>query len=236
MRRNILTPAALASALLVAPMLAYGQTQTPPPGGGPTTTQTAPQGVTPGQPAPPTAGTGPGMTPGGAIGQTPGATTPGTTPGTSAPMGTRTPGTTGTTGTTGTGAAGMSAPGTTAGATGQAAFPPGSAVMARPRMSQIIGANVYNDENNSIGSVDDIILVPPPGAAAAGAAAGAGQGPLAVIQVGGFLGLGGRLVAVPLTDLQWNAERERVMLPGATRDGLRERPEFNYDSVRTTTR
>lgn len=214
MRRNILTPAALASALLVAPMLAYGQTQTPPPGGGPTTTQTAPQAVTPGQPAPPTAGTAPGMTPGGAIGQTPG--TAGTSPGTTAPT------------------AGMTAPGTTAGA--GAAFPAGSAVMARPRMSQIIGANVYNDENNSIGSVDDIILVPPAGAAAAGAAAGAGRGPLAVIQVGGFLGLGGRLVAVPLTDLQWNAERERVMLPGATRDGLRERPEFNYDSVRTGSR
>lgn len=214
MRRNILTPAALASALLVAPMLAYGQTQTTPPGGGPT----APQAVTPGQPAPPTAGTAPGMTPGGAIGQTPGMTTPGTSPGTTAP------------------AAGMTAPGTTTGATGQAAFPAGSAVMARPRMSQIIGANVYNDENNSIGSVDDIILVPPAGAAAAGAAAGAGRGPLAVIQVGGFLGMGGRLVAVPLADLQWNAERERVMLPGATRDGLRERPEFNYDSVRTGSR
>ncbi|WP_191084540.1 PRC-barrel domain-containing protein [Roseococcus microcysteis] len=216
MRRNILTPAVLASALLVAPMLAHGQTQTTPPGGGPTTTPTAPQAATPGQPAPPTAGTSPGMTPGGAIGQTPGGTTPGTSPGTTAPT------------------AGMTAPGTTAGA--GAAFPAGSAVMARPRMSQIIGANVYNDENNSIGSVDDIILVPPAGAAAAGAAAGAGRGPLAVIQVGGFLGLGGRLVAVPLTDLQWNAERERVMLPGATRDGLRERPEFNYDSVRTGSR
>ncbi|WP_206931085.1 hypothetical protein [Roseococcus thiosulfatophilus] len=216
MRRTILTPATLAAALLVAPMLAYGQTQSAPPGGGPTMTPATPQAVTPGQPAPPTAGTAPGMTPGGAIGQTPGSATPGTTPGTTAP------------------AAGMTAPGTTAGATGQAAFPAGSAVMARPRMSQVIGANVYNDENNSIGSVDDIILVPPAGAAAAGAAAGAGRGPLAVIQVGGFLGLGGRLVAVPLTDLQWNAERERIVLPGATRDGLRERPEFNYDSVRTS--
>ncbi|MBB3898895.1 PRC-barrel domain-containing protein [Roseococcus suduntuyensis] len=216
MRRNILTPAALASALLVAPMLAHGQTASSPAGGGPTMTQTSPQGVTPGQPAPPTAGTAPGMTPGGAIGQTPGGNIPGTTRGTNAP------------------AAGMTAPGTTAGV--GAAFPAGSAVMARPRMSQIIGANVYNDENDSIGSVDDIILVPPAGAAAAGAAAGAGRGPLAVIQVGGFLGLGGRLVAVPLTDLQWNAERERVVLPGATRDGLRERPEFNYDSVRTSSR
>ncbi|HEV7456106.1 MAG TPA: PRC-barrel domain-containing protein [Roseococcus sp.] len=199
MRRNILTPAALASALLVAPMLAHGQTQT------------SPQAVTPGQPAPPAVGIAPGMTPGGAVGQTPRAGAPGMSPGTTAPTTSPT--------------AGMTAPGANAGAV----FPPGSAVMARPRMSQVIGANVYNDENNSIGSVDDIILVPP-----AGAAAGGGRGPLAVIQVGGFLGLGGRLVAVPLADLQWNAERERMMLPGATRDGLRERPEFTYDSVRTS--
>ena len=207
MRMTHLMPAALASALLVAPMLAYGQA--PSTGG---TGSTPGQTVTPGQPAPPTAGMSPGMTPGGAVGQTPndirGSSMGqrGTTPG----MGT-TPGTTAGTG-------------TTAGAGNQAMFPAGSAVMARPRMSEIIGANVYNQENNSIGSVDDVILVP---------TAGSGQqGPMAIVQVGGFLGLGGRLVSVPLADLQWNAEEERMVLPGATRESLEQRPEFTYDSVR----
>jgi hypothetical protein len=216
MRMTHLMPAVLASTLLVAPMLAYAQAPATPPAGG--TGSTLGQSVTPGQPAPPAAGIGPGTTPGGAPGQMPGQTTGQATPGQTGGTTTMTPGTPASPGT-----AGMTAPGTTA---GQAAFPAGSAVMARPRMSQIIGSNVYNEENNSIGSVDDIVLVPPAGASA--------QGPMAIVQVGGFLGMGGRLVSVPLRDLQWNAENSRMVLPGATRDSLRERPEFDYDTVRTT--
>ncbi len=216
MRTIHLMPAALASALLVAPMLAHGQTQTTPPGGGPTTTQG--QAVTPGQAAPPSAGTSPGMTPGGAAGQTP-AGPPTLTQGERGGTTTVAPGSTSPATPAQRGMAGATSPGA-----GQAStFAAGSAVMARPRVSQIIGANVYNQENNSIGSVDDVILVPP---------AGSAQGPLAIVQVGGFLGLGGRLVSVPLADLQWNAENERMVLPGATRETLEGRPEFNYDSLR----
>lgn len=239
-------PFALASAMIMAPMLAYGQAaqqSTQPPAaqslGGQTQSGTAPmqqgtmqqpttpQGVTPGQPAPPSAGLSPGMTPGGAVGEMPDRTT-GTNRQTQVPGGqpamtqgerggtitTTTTPPVGTTGTVGT---------QTTRQTG-AVFPPGSAVMARPRMSQIIGSNVYNEENNSIGSVDDIILVPP---------TGAGQdGPIAVLQVGGFLGIGGRLVAVSLGDVQWNTERERLVLPGVTADSLRAQAEFRYDSIR----
>jgi hypothetical protein len=93
-------------------------------------------------------------------------------------------------------------------------------VSPRPRMSQVIGARVYNAEGETIGSVEDVML----GSAANNA--------MAIIQVGGFLGLGGRLVAVPLAELQWNAERERIMLPGATKDELRARPEFSFPDTR----
>jgi len=197
----------LASALLVAPMLAFAQAQpATPPGGGPTTTPTTPQAVTPGTTPPPAVGTAPGMTPGGRVGETPNPT----------PTQVDRPG------------AMMGSPADRGAAANREVFPAGSAVMARPRMSEIIGANVYNHENNSIGSVDDIILVPPSGSGA--------QGPLAIVQVGGFLGLGGRLVSVPLAELQWNAENERMVLPGATRDSLRERPEFRYETLRATTR
>jgi hypothetical protein len=99
-------------------------------------------------------------------------------------------------------------------------FTPGTAVHARPRMSQIIGAAVYNEQNDRIGTVDDVVLIAPQG-----------TGPVAVLQVGGFLGLGGRLVSVPLAELRWNTERERVMMPGATQEMLRTRPEFDYDRV-----
>lgn len=109
-----------------------------------------------------------------------------------------------------------------------ATMTPGAAALARPRLSQIIGGNVYNDRNERIGEVDDILLSPP-----GGLAASTGSGPTAIIQVGGFLGLGGRLVTLPLGDLRWNAEREHIVMPGATKESLGARPAFEYVMLRT---
>src|SRR6202040_4440938 len=53
------------------------------------------------------------------------------------------------------------------------------------RASELIGATVVNDQDERIGTIDDFII-------------GRDDRVLfAVLQVGGFLGLGGRLVAVP---------------------------------------
>lgn len=93
-----------------------------------------------------------------------------------------------------------------------------TALSVRPRVSQIIGSRVYNDRDQSVGEVDDVLLT-----------SGA---PMAVIQVGGFLGLGGRLVSMPLSELRWNAERERMVLPGASKESLEARPAFEYDTSR----
>jgi uncharacterized protein YrrD len=86
------------------------------------------------------------------------------------------------------------------------------------RVSQIIGSRVYNDRNEAIGEVDDVIL--------------SSTSPTAIISVGGFLGLGARLVSVPLSDIRWNTERERMMLPGATKEQLQSRPAFDYGTLR----
>lgn len=88
----------------------------------------------------------------------------------------------------------------------------------RQRVSQIIGSRVYNDRNEAIGEVDDIIMT--------------GTTPMAIVSVGGFLGIGARLVSVPMSDLQWNQERERIMLPGASKEQLQSRPAFDYGSLR----
>jgi sporulation protein YlmC with PRC-barrel domain len=85
------------------------------------------------------------------------------------------------------------------------------------RASKVIGSTVYNENNESIGSVDDIIVPP-----------GTGQ-PVAVLSVGGFLGIGARLVAIPYERLQYNAERERWTLQGATKDSLQALPAYSYD-------
>lgn len=92
---------------------------------------------------------------------------------------------------------------------------PVAAASAR-RASTLIGANIINNENNSVGEIHDLMVDT------------AGGATIAVLSVGGFLGIGERYVAVPLTDLRWNADRERWALPGATVDSLKARPAFRY--------
>jgi starvation-inducible outer membrane lipoprotein len=84
------------------------------------------------------------------------------------------------------------------------------------RASQLIGANIVNDENRTVGEVHDLMV------------SSAGGPVLAVLSVGGFLGIGERYVAMPLSELRWNSDRERWVLPGATVDSLKARPAFTY--------
>jgi hypothetical protein len=51
-----------------------------------------------------------------------------------------------------------------------------------------------------------------------------------VLQIGGFLGLGSRYVAVPFDSLKIDQNVSKVELPGASRDELRKLTEFNYSS------
>lgn len=80
---------------------------------------------------------------------------------------------------------------------------------------------------------------PAPGSQGAGQAAGqqrtpgtqgAGQGGItAVLSVGTFLGMGGRLVLVPLSELQYDRAESRWVHPSATRQQLEALPAFTYD-------
>jgi hypothetical protein len=86
------------------------------------------------------------------------------------------------------------------------------------RMSEVIRSDVTNDRGERIGTVDDVLV-------------GRDDRVLsAVLQVGGFLGLGGRLVAVPYNSLVLDdAEGTlKIMLPGATKEELQKLPEFRY--------
>lgn len=87
------------------------------------------------------------------------------------------------------------------------------------RASRIIGTNIYNENNETIGEVDDLIF------------SSTGGQPVAIISVGGFLGIGARLVAVPYERLVHNTERNRWVLTGATRDSLQTLPAFTYDNA-----
>jgi len=108
------------------------------------------------------------------------------------------------------------APATTGATTGTAAVDSARITGGR-RASKVIGSNVYTEQNESIGEVDDIII--PQGS----------NQPVAIISVGGFLGIGARLVAVPYERLQHASDRDRWVLPGATKDSLKDLPAFTYE-------
>jgi len=110
------------------------------------------------------------------------------------------------------------ASGTSAGAPAGPMAVDSAAARSGRRASKLIGANVYNENNESIGEVDDILI--PPG----------GGSPVAVISVGGFLGIGAKLVAVPYDRLQ-NSNSSRWVLSGATKDSLTSLPTFSYDTA-----
>ena len=82
------------------------------------------------------------------------------------------------------------------------------------RSSKIVGSPVVNDANEKIGDVDDLLVEP------------SDKVLFAVLSVGGFLGMGERLVVVPFGSLQ--IAGNRVMLPGGTKDALKALPEFEY--------
>jgi sporulation protein YlmC with PRC-barrel domain len=87
------------------------------------------------------------------------------------------------------------------------------------RMSKLIHSSVINDKNAKIGTIDDVI-----------ADKDKKQLSFAVLQVGGFLGVGGRLVAIPYVSLVIDDNGQKITLPGASKDELKKLSEFNYPS------
>ncbi|MGE0652130.1 MAG: PRC-barrel domain-containing protein [Alphaproteobacteria bacterium] len=91
-----------------------------------------------------------------------------------------------------------------------------AAVARGYRASKLTGSNVVNDRGERIGTLDDVILGREEPRALYG-----------ILQVGGFLGIGGHLVAVPFGNLHI-AQDGKVTLPGASREQLRRLPDFVY--------
>jgi Ni/Co efflux regulator RcnB len=100
------------------------------------------------------------------------------------------------------------------------------------RTSEIKGVDVFNDQNEKIGSVDDVLVDHH------------GNVKAVVIGVGGFLGVGERNIAIPFNQLHWQVnttrpangqqvaqgtdQPTRAILPGVTKDQLQKAPEFKY--------
>ncbi|MBE0532036.1 MAG: PRC-barrel domain-containing protein [Rhodospirillales bacterium] len=84
------------------------------------------------------------------------------------------------------------------------------------RTSKVVGSTVVNEANETVGTIDDLIVTPNE------------KVPFAVLSVGGFLGMGARYVIVPFNSLL--VQDKQMVLPGATKDSLEALPEFKYDT------
>ena len=78
----------------------------------------------------------------------------------------------------------------------------------------ILGQSVYNDQNERVGSVDDIIVAPDKPVS------------YAIINAGGFLALAKHDVAIPVSQLK--LVDNKLVLAGATKDALKASPPFEY--------
>jgi sporulation protein YlmC with PRC-barrel domain len=79
---------------------------------------------------------------------------------------------------------------------------------------QILGQAVYNDNNERVGSIDDIIV------------RGDKSVTYAIVNAGGFLAVAKHDVAVPVS--QFKLVDNKLVLAGATKDALKASPPFEY--------
>ena len=84
------------------------------------------------------------------------------------------------------------------------------------RTSKVVGSTVVNEANETVGTIDDLIVTANE------------KVPFAVLSVGGFLGMGSKYVVVPFSSLQ--VQDKKMMLPGATKESLKGLPEFKYSN------
>jgi putative membrane protein len=97
-------------------------------------------------------------------------------------------------------------------ATQEAARPPYP--LGDKTANDLIGQSVVNQNGDNVGEIYDIVLNP------------SDQAVLAVVSVGGFLGLGEKNVAVPFEQLQ-PGENETILMSTATEGELKALPEYD---------
>jgi len=78
----------------------------------------------------------------------------------------------------------------------------------------IMSKDVFNDANEKVGVVEDIIVTPDKAMS------------YAIVSTGGFLGIDKHDVVIPVN--QFTIVTKRVMLPGATKDTVKAMPAFKY--------
>jgi sporulation protein YlmC with PRC-barrel domain len=78
----------------------------------------------------------------------------------------------------------------------------------------LMGKTVYNDANQKVGKVEDLIISPDKNLT------------YVIVGAGGFVGIGRHDVAIPVGQIQDRGGK--LVMPGATKDMIKAMPEFTY--------
>ncbi len=79
---------------------------------------------------------------------------------------------------------------------------------------QVLGKPVYNEKNEKVGTIDDVIITPDQAVS------------YAIVGAGGFVGLAKHDVAIPI--IQIKQDDGKFVLEGATKDVIKAMPKFEY--------
>jgi hypothetical protein len=82
------------------------------------------------------------------------------------------------------------------------------------RTSKVVGSKVFNESNETVGEIDDLIVTPND------------KVPYAILSVGSFLGMDRKYVVVPSSSLE--VKGGHMMLRGATKASLKSLPAYTY--------
>src|SRR5712692_2417262 len=79
---------------------------------------------------------------------------------------------------------------------------------------QILRQPVYNEQNQKVGTIDDLIIAPDTAVS------------FIIVVAGGFVGVGRHDVAIPVNQLK--QQDGKFVLPGATKEAIKALPKFEY--------
>jgi sporulation protein YlmC with PRC-barrel domain len=79
---------------------------------------------------------------------------------------------------------------------------------------QVLGQAVYNEQNQRVGTIDDLIIAPDTAVS------------FVIIGAGGFVGIGRHDVLIPVEQLK--QQDKKFVLPGATKEAIKALPKFEY--------
>ncbi|HSE60497.1 MAG TPA: PRC-barrel domain-containing protein [Nitrospiraceae bacterium] len=78
----------------------------------------------------------------------------------------------------------------------------------------IMGQPLYNEKNEKVGTIDDVIIAPDKAIS------------YAIVGAGGFIGIGKHDVAIPVSQIK--QEGGKFILRGASKEAIKAMPEFQY--------